>query len=89
MWEIWVGTVEKTEKKLANWKPQYLSVGGRVTSINSVLNSLPTYVMSLFLIPTEVSKKTCKLRRDFLWLGTRRAQVVQLDKNFGVLESRI
>jgi len=48
---IWDGIIEKTEKKLALWKSQYLSLGGRVTLINSVLDCLPTYIMSLFPIP--------------------------------------
>ncbi|WMV41703.1 hypothetical protein MTR67_035088 [Solanum verrucosum] len=60
--EIWDGILEKTEKKLSGWKAQYLSLGGRLILINSVLDSLPTYVMSLFPIP---------LRRKFLWQGNK------------------
>ncbi|XP_059288373.1 uncharacterized protein LOC132041681 [Lycium ferocissimum] len=51
--KIWDGIIEKTEKKLALWKSQYLSLGGRLILINSVLDSLPTYVMSLFPIPSK------------------------------------
>lgn len=36
------------ERRLATWKIQYLSLGGRVVLVNSVLDALPTYVMSLF-----------------------------------------
>ncbi|KAG5590841.1 hypothetical protein H5410_041355 [Solanum commersonii] len=43
----WDGNIEKIEKKLA-WKSQYPSLRRRVTLINSVLESLPTYVMSLY-----------------------------------------
>ncbi|KAG5600121.1 hypothetical protein H5410_031491 [Solanum commersonii] len=64
--EIWDGVVEKTQKKLAMWKSQYLSLGGRLILINVVLDSLPTYVIALFLIPSEVVQKLDKLRRDFL-----------------------
>lgn len=49
--EIWNNVIEKCEKKLARWKGQYLSLGGRVTFINSVLDAMPTYMMSLFPIP--------------------------------------
>jgi len=59
--------IEKMERKLAFWKSQYLSLGGRVTLINFVLDSLPTYVMSLFPIPGEVVKILDALRRNFLW----------------------
>ncbi|WMV15373.1 hypothetical protein MTR67_008758 [Solanum verrucosum] len=58
--KIWGSIVEKTEKRLARWKAQYISFGGRHILINFVLDSIPTYVMSLF---------TDKLRRDFLWHG--------------------
>ncbi|WMV19117.1 hypothetical protein MTR67_012502, partial [Solanum verrucosum] len=69
--KIWDNIVEKTEKRLARWKAQYISFGGRHILINSVLDSLPTYVMSLFTIPAKVVKKLDKLRRDFLWHGCK------------------
>ena len=44
-------------------------MGVTLILINSVLDSLPTYVMSLFPIPTKVVKKLNKMRRKFLWQG--------------------
>lgn len=38
--EIWDGIAEK-EKKIARWKAQYLSLGGRLTLISSILDSTP------------------------------------------------
>ncbi|WMV45676.1 hypothetical protein MTR67_039061 [Solanum verrucosum] len=69
--EIWDNIVEKTEKRLAIWKAQYISFGGRHILINFVLDSLPIYVISLFTIPAKVAKKLDKLRRDFLWHGCK------------------
>nr|XP_009762742.1 PREDICTED: uncharacterized protein LOC104214731 [Nicotiana sylvestris] len=66
---IWNGVLEKCEKKLANWKNHDLSMGGRLTLINSVLDVLPTYMMSLFPIPVNVVKRIDALRRNFLWEG--------------------
>lgn len=40
--EIWNDVIERCEKKLCRWKSQYLSLGGRVTLINSVLDALPS-----------------------------------------------
>lgn len=54
---IWDGVLEKCGKRLSNWKRQYLCLGGRVTRINSVLDALPTYTMSLFPLPASVSDK--------------------------------
>lgn len=59
--------MENFEKRLASWKLQYLSMGGRITLISSVLDNIPTYFVSLFPIPIKVLKKLDKLRRDFLW----------------------
>ena len=73
--EIQDGIIEKTEKKLANWKTQYISLGGRVTLINSVLDSLPTYVMSLFPMPAKVEERLDKLRTDFLWKAIKKGRV--------------
>ncbi|WMV38569.1 hypothetical protein MTR67_031954 [Solanum verrucosum] len=76
--EIWDGILEKTEKRLARWKAQYISLGGRLILINSVLDALPTYVMSLFPIPPKVMKKLDRLRRDFLWHGGKEGKGYKL-----------
>lgn len=39
----WNPVIEKVRSRLASWKGRNLSIGGRVTLINSVLNSLPLY----------------------------------------------
>jgi hypothetical protein len=41
-WEI---IEERNEKKLSSWKGKYLSVGGRLVLINSVLTSLPMFML--------------------------------------------
>ncbi|XP_049399756.1 uncharacterized protein LOC125863802 [Solanum stenotomum] len=66
---IWNNILEKCEKKLVNWKSQYLSLGGRVTLINSVLDALPTYMMSVFHMPANVIDRMDAIRRNFLWQG--------------------
>lgn len=78
--EIWNGIIEKFEKKLASWQMQYLSFGGRLTLINSVLDSIPTYYMSLFPIPAKVLKQLDKLRRNFLWEGNNERHKFHLIK---------
>ena len=39
------------EKRLCSRKEKHMSTGGRLTLINSVLSSLPMYMMSFFAIP--------------------------------------
>ncbi|OIS95712.1 cbl-interacting serinethreonine-protein kinase 9, partial [Nicotiana attenuata] len=77
---IWNGVLEKCEKKLANWKNQYLSMGGRLILINSVLDAMPTYMMSLFSIPVNVVKRIDALRRNFLWEGNSEKKKFHLVK---------
>ena len=51
---VWDGVEERFRKKLAIWKMQYISKGGRLTLIKSILSNLPIYIMSLFRLPKGV-----------------------------------
>jgi len=42
----WGKVEERFEKKLTCWKAKYMSYGGRLVLLNSVLNSLPMFMMS-------------------------------------------
>ncbi|RVW59240.1 LINE-1 reverse transcriptase-like [Vitis vinifera] len=66
---MWDGVEEKTRRRLALWKRQYISKGGRVTLIKSTLASMPIYQLSLFRMPKMVARRLEKLQRDFLWGG--------------------
>ena len=45
----------------------YLSKGGRLTLVKSVLLSIPTYFLSLFPLPSSVAVKLEEIQRNFLW----------------------
>ncbi|RVW19996.1 LINE-1 retrotransposable element ORF2 protein [Vitis vinifera] len=66
---MWDGVEEKMRRRLALWKRQYISKGGRVTLIKSTLASMPIYQLSLFRMPKMVARRLEKLQRDFLWGG--------------------
>ncbi|WVZ85517.1 LOW QUALITY PROTEIN: hypothetical protein U9M48_032438 [Paspalum notatum var. saurae] len=53
----WRHIEERFEKRLSGWKGKLLSVGGRLVLINSVLSSLPMFMLSFFAIPKGVLKK--------------------------------
>ncbi|WMV37869.1 hypothetical protein MTR67_031254 [Solanum verrucosum] len=76
--QIWSGVIERSEKRLAIWKGQYLSLGGRVILVNSVLDALPTYVMSIFPLPSKVRKRIDKIRRNFIWQGHKKKRAFHL-----------
>ena len=67
---IWNGVLETTERRLIGWKLGLLSKGGRLRLIKSTLSNLPTYLLSLFPIPSSVANKLEKLQNNFLWGGT-------------------
>ncbi|RVW99858.1 putative ribonuclease H protein [Vitis vinifera] len=64
---VWDVIEERFKRKLATWKKQYLSKGGRLTLIKSTLSNLPIYFMSLFVIPRRVRLRLEKIQREFLW----------------------
>ncbi|RVW61463.1 putative ribonuclease H protein [Vitis vinifera] len=66
---VWDGIEERFKKRLAMWKRQYISKGGRITLIRSTLSNLPIYFMSIFQIPRAVRIRLEKIQRDFLWGG--------------------
>ena len=57
-----------------------LSTGGRLTLINSVLSSLPMYMMSFFEIPKGVRKKRDYFRSRFFWQSDEHKRKYRLAK---------
>jgi hypothetical protein len=53
----WLLILDSTKKRLCTWNDRLLSIGARVTLINSVLSSLPLYFFSFFNVPTCVLKE--------------------------------
>ena len=66
---VWDSIEERYWKRLAAWKTQYISKGGRITLIRSTLSSLPIYHLSLFRMPRKVCIRLERIQRQFLWGG--------------------
>ncbi|RVX05281.1 Transposon TX1 uncharacterized 149 kDa protein [Vitis vinifera] len=66
---FWDPVVERISSRLDGWQKAYLSLGGRITLIQSCLSHLPSYFLSLFKMPASVAAKIERLQRDFLWSG--------------------
>ncbi|KAK3224610.1 hypothetical protein Dsin_004472 [Dipteronia sinensis] len=77
---FWNLVIAKIESRLAPWKKKFLSKGGRLVLIKSVLSSIPTYYMSVFRMPVGVAQKIEKLQRSFLWGdGTEKRKLHAVD----------
>jgi hypothetical protein len=63
----WNSIEERFQKKLSSWKCKLLSSGGRLVLINSVLSSLPMFMMSFFIIPKGVRRRLDYYRSRFFW----------------------
>jgi hypothetical protein len=58
---------ERIFAKVTGWKARLLSQAARTTLIKSVLNAIPTYIMSLFLIPKSLCAEIDSVLRKFWW----------------------
>ena len=63
----WKAIEDRLEKKLSSWAGKLLSYGDRLVLINSVLTSLPMFLLSFFEIPVGVRKRLDYFRRRFFW----------------------
>jgi len=66
---VWEPLITKFKSKLSKWAQKDISMGGKVTLINSVLNALPIYLLSFFKIPQRLVQRLITLQRNFLWGG--------------------
>lgn len=65
----WKPVIDLVEARLSLWKASTLSIGGRVTLLRSVFESLPVYYFSLYKAPLGIIQKLDSLHRRFLWGG--------------------
>jgi hypothetical protein len=65
----WSPILDSMKQRLCAWNGRHLSIGGRVTLINSVLSSLPLYFFSFYKALVCVIKEMVSIQRNFLWGG--------------------
>ena len=61
--------LDKITKRITSWNSRFLSFGGRVQLIKSVLFGIQGYWASMFILPKSILKDIEKLFRRFLWTG--------------------
>lgn len=66
---MWHGVIEKIGWRLAGWKIIYLSKGGRIILIKSILSNLHSYFISLFALPVGLADIMEKIFHAFFWGG--------------------
>ncbi|KAJ9671271.1 hypothetical protein PVL29_027318 [Vitis rotundifolia] len=58
---FWDPVVERISRRLDGWKKAFLSLGGRITLIQSCLSHIPSYFLSLFKISSSIASKIEKM----------------------------
>ena len=61
------GIIERVRKKLMDWKLKFLSQAGKEILLKAVIQAIPTYGMSLFLLPKALCIEINSLMRIFWW----------------------
>jgi hypothetical protein len=77
----WIWLTKRMEKKIDNWCYRWLSLGGRLTLLKSVLESQSVYWLSLAVIPCSVLNSMRKLMVNFLWKGNNVTQITTIFAN--------
>ncbi|MCI30811.1 ribonuclease H protein, partial [Trifolium medium] len=67
----WEPLITSLRKRLGGWGNKFVSLGGRIILLNSVLNAIPIYFLSYMKMPIQVWKKVRRIQREFLWGGPR------------------
>lgn len=61
---------EKARKRMFGWEGKLLSKAGKEVLIKTVVQSLPSFAMSVFLLPLEISRDIERLMNSFWWKGS-------------------
>ncbi|GAU44056.1 hypothetical protein TSUD_399540 [Trifolium subterraneum] len=70
----WQPLLDSLARRLGVWRNKYVSLGGRVVLLNSVLNSIPIFYLSFMKLPIKIWKKIVQIQRNFLWGGPKSAR---------------
>ncbi|CAL1396661.1 unnamed protein product [Linum trigynum] len=64
------------EIKGESWKSLTLPHGGKETLLKAVIQAIPTFIISVFLLPASLTKKMDSLLYRFFWLGSIKKKAI-------------
>jgi hypothetical protein len=74
----WYWLVRKFVKRIANWSLRLLSLGGSVTLVKVVLESIPVYWLSLAKIPKRILNIIRRRMFSFMWCRKKEKEGIHL-----------
>jgi hypothetical protein len=66
---FWDPLIRRINSRLSGWRSRYLSLGGRLVLLKSVLSSLPVYALSFFKAPSGIVSSIESILNNFFWGG--------------------
>jgi hypothetical protein len=67
---FWEPVVNRIKSRLSGWQGWFLSFGGRLTLLKSVVTALPVYALSFFKAPSGIISSIESLLIKFFWGGS-------------------
>jgi hypothetical protein len=67
----WTWLLQKIEKRIGHWTFNWISLGGRMVLIKSILQNLFFFWLSLAKVPAQVKHNIRQIISRFLWKGAR------------------
>ncbi|GAU37824.1 hypothetical protein TSUD_63860 [Trifolium subterraneum] len=64
---FWEPVLTRIQNRLSGWKSRFLSFGGHLILLKSVLTSLPVYALSFFKAPSDTISSIESLLNKFFW----------------------
>jgi hypothetical protein len=68
--EIFAYIKDRIWKRINSWRGRALSRAGKEVMIKSVLQAIPSYIMSIYIIPTTTITEIERLLNGFWWGGS-------------------
>jgi hypothetical protein len=68
----WHWLLQKVEKKIGHWTSRWLSLGGRLVLVNSVLQNMLVYWLYLAKVPLKIINNISQIFSRFLWKGAKK-----------------
>ncbi|CAN1164966.1 Putative ribonuclease H protein At1g65750 [Linum perenne] len=78
--EVFQYLLERMENVGQSWKSQSLSHGGKETLLKAVFQSIPTYIMSCFLLPKDLTNKMNSRLNALFWGGSLDRRIIHWAK---------
>ncbi|CAL1410408.1 unnamed protein product [Linum trigynum] len=68
--------LDRMEKKGESWKSLLLSPGGKKVLLKAVIQAIPSYIMSVFLLPLSLTCKMDSILKKFFWSGSMKKKSI-------------